>query len=207
MKQAHGMGLDGVIVKTVALFFICAVIGYIYFNIEYSAQPKVYALPSADSGQFFASDDVASAQVYYFNGSEVKPCILSKDAGIWRCSDYDWNFVAATSRGMDGVLKKCVWAHPITNKTLRIIFTGVQTGSRIAGFFGLDDSAPIENPGAVSFSVIIDGTSAYRGSAVTPGVHEFDIPTSSGKKDIEFSISTDNDKRRHFCFDAWSVNA
>jgi hypothetical protein len=105
---------------------------------------------------------------------------------------------------MGGRARRCVWAHPLTNKTLVIRFDNVDVGSRIKGFYGIVDGVSTENPGTVNISVLADETRIFEGATVRSGLKEFDVASGSAKN-IEFRIFTEKDVRRHFCFDAWSA--
>jgi hypothetical protein len=100
--------------------------------------------------------------------------------------------------------RECVWAHPLSNKTLIIRFRNAELKDNVNGVYGLLDESDTENPGAVKFEAYVDGAESYSGTVTYPGAQEFNIKTTAGKRELEFRISTGNDKMRHFCFNAWS---
>jgi hypothetical protein len=123
-------------------------------------------------------------------------CKQSLGGDIWRCSSGDWSYVGATAKKMGGSLRKCVWAHPITGKTIRIAFEDAKIGKTIAGFYGLADGSGADNPGTVNFTVSVGGRTVYEGASTYAGTKEFAVETGPANGPVEFRVYTDNTKDR-----------
>jgi hypothetical protein len=189
--------------RVIIALTVVSVAAYVHYHLKALAEEDVVNMSLAESAGFRVSDYLPKAQVY-FKGRDVTECKLSTGGSVWRCSDRDWNYVGASSQKMGGRARRCVWAHPLTNKTLVIRFDNVDVGSRIKGFYGIVDGVSTENPGTVNISVLADETRIFEGATVRSGLKEFDVASGSAKN-IEFRIFTEKDVRRHFCFDAWSA--
>jgi hypothetical protein len=198
------MDLDKSMDGLLLLMAVLAVFAYVYYSIGHAAQPKVIEIGDAPSKAFLASQSVGAAGVYFSDGQSNKSCALSPYGDVWHCSSADWNYVGLVGRTMNGVLKKCVWAHPMSNKTLVIDYSSVELGSRMEGFYGMiDGSEEVVDVREVNFSVMVDGEPVFSGASIEPGANDFTIRTAPGARHVTFTVFTEDDSARHFCFDAW----
>ena len=55
------------------------------------------------------------------NGETSEECRKVSETK-WQCSDESWNYVGLTTALFNGDQKQAVWAHPVTGKTLEIVF-------------------------------------------------------------------------------------
>ena len=154
--------------------------------------------------RFLASEHIQDMEAYILSETEIRPCTLTASGDILRCSDLDWNYVGTVNKDMGGRNVECIWAHPTANKTLVIKFRDIGLTDEINGIYGILDEADTKDPGTVNFRVNVQGADIFGGEVVYPGADKFNIKTTPGKNDIEFRIYTENDKKRHFCFNAWS---
>ncbi|MFH1788577.1 MAG: hypothetical protein ABH834_04280 [Candidatus Altiarchaeota archaeon] len=191
--------------KTIVALTLISLIAYAHYNIEAAKTSEVVELTAETTDAFKASEDINNAQVYFTSQDGVKICELSAGGDLWRCSGNEWNYIGTSPHKLGKHLRRCVWAHPITNNTLHIIFEDVDLGSKVEGFYGIIDGTSTEDPGRVDFVVSVGDVDVYDGSTVNPGLKEFEFETG-GASDIEFKVFTNKDVRRHFCFDAWASN-
>ena len=100
----------------------------------------------------------------------------------------------------------CIWAHPVNRAALRLQYDGVPLGGHIHGWGAFVRDAVQPGGAPVYLQVEVNG----QGSQPTEfpnevGKHEFDLPiaanASAGR--VTLSITTPNNGRRFFCFDAW----
>jgi hypothetical protein len=109
---------------------------------------------------------------------------------------------------IDGLLRKCVWAHPMTNKTLLVSFPGFGYGGSLSGMYGLVDSSEdilsaVDSPGTVTFSVLSDGKKVFEDKITHAGYHEFNVALGATPTKLEFLVFANDNSGRHFCFDGW----
>ncbi|MFH0862979.1 MAG: hypothetical protein V1875_08125 [Candidatus Altiarchaeota archaeon] len=190
--------------KMLYIVAVCALFAYMYFNLNDMRAQKVYEIGSAADGSFSASDLILQAKVAAGGESGYAICQPSPSGDIRRCGPGDWSYVGATAKKMAGTLRKCVWAHPISGKTIRITFEDANVGDSIGGFYGLSDGSELDNPGTVNFTMSVGGKTVFDGAAAYAGAQEFTVDTEPGRQTVEFKVFTDNDRRRYFCFDASS---
>lgn len=190
--------------KTIIALTLISLVAYAHYNIETTKTSGVVEITAETTDFFMASEDIAGAQVYFKQPDGVTICKLSAGGDLWRCSGNEWNYIGASPHKLGKHLRRCVWSHPMTNKTLHIIFEDVALGIKVAGFYGIIDGTSTKDPGRVDFVVNVGGTDVYSGSTAKAGLREFEAETN-GAHDIEFKIFTNNDVRRHFCFDAWTI--
>jgi len=179
----------------IALTAVSATIGY--FSLPQH-------LDSGPASLFKASEAVKTAEVYFTDANGIQPCALTAGGDIWRCSGESWNYVAAVNKNMGGINRGCIWSHPRSNQTLTIKFRNADLSGEIKGVYGILDDSDTEGPAPVNFMVYVDNKMVSSGSARYPGAQEFKADIPAGKRDVEFRVYTVNDKRRHFCFNAWS---
>ena len=192
--------------KVIMLLTVVAAVMYVHYNLSELATEKVIDLTENASMGFRVSDDIRKAQVYVEDESDVIECKLSAGETVWRCSDQDWNYVGASPQKLDGKVRKCTWAHPVTNKTLIIRFDNENFNAPLRGYYGIIDGISVDKPGIVTLAVLVDGVKVFDGFTYTPGLKSIDIGPTKGRT-IEFQVFTDRGLRRHFCFDVWSESA
>jgi len=192
--------------KAVILLTVVAAVMYVHYNLSELAAEKVIDLTENASMGFRVSDDIRKAQVYFEGDDGTLECKLSAGETVWRCSDEDWNYVGSSPQKLGGKLRKCTWAHPVTNKTLIIRFEDENLNSALKGYYGIIDGISVDKPGIVTLAVLVDGVKVFDGFTYTPGLKSIDIGPTQGSR-IEFRVFTDRGLRRHFCFDVWSESA
>ncbi len=142
----------------------------------------------------------------YIRGEERGP----DDEGIlknrWLFSDNTWDTVCQSKQKSGGELRDCLWAHPVDNADLLITYPQVQLGSAISGATGITDLAARYRTTSVYFQVYVDDLKVLDQTHENrQGWNEFRVDTSqwAGEShDVTFRISCENERWRHFCFDA-----
>lgn len=122
------------------------------------------------------------------------------------CAKEEYKQVYSTFAEVDREWKRCIWAHPPgSNEPLRLSFTDVPRGRRVAGWFGVARTGETRSAPGVDFEVAIDGVEAYSGKTREDNtVFEFDVetPQTSSTMDVQFVVKAAKSGRRHFCFRA-----
>jgi hypothetical protein len=106
--------------------------------------------------------------------------------------------------------RRCIWAHPPRSGELRITFADVPLGETIVGHGGMYWLIERERAGTpVKLAVRVDGEAVgeylHRDG---DGWSRFEIPlgkhAGATAATVEFAVSSDDHRRRHFCFEAHS---
>lgn len=154
----------------------------------------------------------ASVAVEPANGDVCSPW----DGRRHACSTAEWVWVGPVQHAVRGQELPCVWAHPVAGRELVVRIDNVPAdATRLEGFSAMFDSA-FQGGGQadapVRLRVLWNGE--LLGEHANPAEQDahtfgFDLPESgsSGLNSLEFRIQTENDARRHFCFDAWVLGA
>lgn len=152
------------------------------------------------------SDRLAAATVQL----GPRPCLWrpeSRRPARFQCPRGDWNYVAAETRELDYLPRRCLWAHPVKGAPLTITWTGLTLPEQLevrGGIIG--ELALLSGAGEVHLEVRVDGDPV--GTLVVPpapGFHGVTLPLTAREGTLSFVVTAENDGRRHFCFDAWGV--
>lgn len=146
---------------------------------------------------------LAQARVELVGPGLSEPCMRQRSTRF-QCGKPLWNHVGAAAVQSEKVLRRCIWAHPVKDRTLRIVFPDVQLGSVLAGHHGLaDDAAGYGTP--VELAVSIDGRPVGRfGRPDEKGWEAWEIDTSDWKGErakVVFEVRSEDDENRDYCFE------
>ncbi len=128
------------------------------------------------------------------------------------CMSGDWNWVGPTILTAGGLIRKCVWMHPVDKGILTLRLPDSPLGTRLEGQFGLADAvATGSNKVPVKMHVWVDDRKLLETSC-PPRLGWFDwsveTPTDDGKVgDVTVQVEVKNAGRRHFCFTIFSTRA
>jgi hypothetical protein len=191
---------EGIAEAIILFILILAAVAFIQYNIREYGRPQYERDEKPD--KFIASYCLEGAQVYFTRENRIEPCALTPEKQYWKCSTLSWNYVGPIYHSMNGIQRRAIWAHPIDNKVLHIIFDQNDFGKRITGFYGIRDGVTTEDPGYVNFTILVDDAEIFHDSVILDEARGLELDVEGAKK-IEFLISTDKSTRRHFLFDIY----
>lgn len=152
-------------------------------------------------------DHIPDAEVR-LGGPTSEPCQRQPN-GAHQCARGGWNKVQAGWYEVQEKPAHCVWAHPVGEQPVEIVFHDVPVppGSKIAGWAAFVAQAAATKDGAVvHLDVEVDGQQA--GQTEFPnefGKLPFEKPLPGGTptSTVTLRVTSPNAGMRHFCFDAW----
>ena len=140
-----------------------------------------------------------------------RPCAAGP-AGAFRCPGPPWMRVAREVREIDFLPRPCLYAHPGPDPRvpLSIEFPAVPMGRVLRGHTGIIGDAALEGRAPVRMVVEVEGEFLANVDEPPrkPGWHVFHLDTSryAGRtRTITFRVSTADDSRRWFCFEAMTL--
>jgi hypothetical protein len=169
-------------------------------------------LPSSEieSVAFDAADQLSDAQVGRRSGGRFEAC--RQLFGRFMCAPALWKqpHVRIEDFGFKYDRYRCIWSHPVPNKSTEFVFRQVPAADGMMGWFGVAESGSQAGSPPVDFSVAVDGVTRYTASTEQDEtLHGFELPlskwVSDGQADIRFSVRADQTGMRHFCFNAQTV--
>ncbi|MGE0784276.1 MAG: hypothetical protein AB7S26_01210 [Sandaracinaceae bacterium] len=169
---------------------------------------KVARAPLPERRDF--ASQLERAEVAVVNGDDVAPCVQAIP-GRHQCSDAEWNYVGIKYQWMadedgvlptDGRLRRCIWAHPVQGKQLRIRFPGIPMGRAIVLGHGLLAT------GAGVMTITARVGDEELGHASPQGRFRwsearFETPELEGQtRDLDFVVEAERGGTWHYCFAA-----
>jgi hypothetical protein len=145
---------------------------------------------------------------------------IARESGPERCEPWNgerfqcprahWNYVGRTAQTSGGLVRDCVWMHPVDEGRLTLHLPVFPLGDRLEGGFGLSDAAAAIRHGAsVRLGVRVGkGEPAWFTAPPDKGwlAWSLDTPGRDGDAtDLTIEVETANDGGRHFCFTAYST--
>lgn len=120
----------------------------------------------------------------------------------------DWQQIKLRTMKSGGVEKICLFAHPRTRngEKINIIYKNIELSKTLKILTGIYDDMVEQNLSPVYMDVYINNV--FIKKITQPDEYGWlitNIDTQKNKNksaDIKFTVYSDNDKRRHFCFDA-----
>ncbi len=148
--------------------------------------------------------------------AERTPCPMG-DRFRHQCPQADWVWVGPTEQEFSQRSHPCIWAHPLRREPITISWNDIPAEARsLRGWAGLADSAftggrPTMDTVSLQFAVDGQAVEPVEVTAVR-GTQVFDLPLppsadGSSPRTLTATISTADDARRHFCFDALVMGA
>lgn len=153
-------------------------------------------------------DTVEQLNVSVVRNSERVVCESKARGGRFRCSQQSWNWVGQTRQRIGGVVRECVWAHPVAGGAmLELQARAVSLGHALVVRHGLTDRAvDAQRDGApVHLDVALDGVTVAR--EVRPnrkGWVESRVNTSARAGTsamLTLAIRAERDTHRNYCVD------
>ena len=153
--------------------------------------------------------DTGSAEIVRPGGAA--PC-SAWDGTRFQCPVDTWNYIGKTLQTVDGLMRQCVWMHPVEGGRLTLHLPGVPLGNRLEGHFGLHDVAAAgPNRANVRVSVQVAGQPAHDFTAPgSRGWREWSVDTTGldgTVGDVTVSVETASAGQRHFCLTMLTTRA
>ena len=166
------------------------------------SRPSFSLISSLEEGRYF----VEPARVSAAEEASAVECAEAHPDGGFQCAAASWLYAAPLVQPVDGMLRRCVWAHPPPpGQRSRLVFDAATLGNTLWVGGGVSDLAGGEEGAPVVVEVKVDGVRV--GGLEAPWRSEWvqkEWPVAAGLHELTFEISAQDDGRRFFCFDAKS---
>jgi len=164
-----------------------------------------------ESVHYDFGDQLRDASVFVGKGDDPKPC--REMAGYFICDRTAWKIVhqRVEDFGPELSMARCIWAHPVPEGSIEISFSEVPAAEAIVGYYGVPESGTTSGANPATLKVGYDGVYRFTGEAThNEDLYTFEVPIEedrrSGSIDVRFQVSAENTGRRHFCFNAQTVD-
>lgn len=152
----------------------------------------------------FSRDIGKAKRVAFLDGEKSEEC-RKVSATKWQCSDESWNYVGLTTAFFNKQQKQAVWAHPVSGKTLEIVFD-VPENSRKLYFNSVfaESAYRSKNRAPVNIEISIDGkTLLSYANPLTSRVIEKTAKIPENTKELVIKLTVSDDRQRHFVFNGY----
>ena len=152
----------------------------------------------------FSRDIGKAKRVAFTEGENSAECRKVADKK-WQCSDENWNYVGLTTALFNGNQKQAVWAHPVSGKTLEIVFD-LPINSRTLHFNSAfaESAYRSKNRAPVNVEILADGEKLLKYAApFNFSVIERSAKIPENTKEITIELTTSDDRQRHFVFNGF----
>ena len=149
----------------------------------------------------FSRDIGKAKKVAFVNGETSEECRKVSETK-WQCSDESWNYVGLTTASFNGSQKQAVWAHPVTGKTLEIVFDVPEKSGKLYFNSVFAESAyRSKNRAPVNVEISADEKILLKyASHFSFGVIAKSAKMPENTKEIIIRLTTSDDRQRHFVF-------
>ena len=152
----------------------------------------------------FSRDIGKAKKVAFVNGETSEECRKVSETK-WQCSDESWNYVGLTTALFNGDQKQAVWAHPVTGKTLEIVFDLPENSRKIyfnsvfaESAYRSKNRAPVNVEISADEKILLKYASHFSFSVIEKSAK---IPENT--KEIIIRLTTSDDRQRHFVFNGY----
>ena len=152
----------------------------------------------------FSRDIGKAKRVAFSDGEKTEEC-RKVSATKWQCSDESWNYVGLTTAFFNKQQKQAVWAHPVSGKTLEIVFD-IPENSRKLYFNSVfaESAYHSKNTSPVNVEIMADGKTLIKyASPFTSRVTEKVTKMPENTKELIIKLTTSDDRQRHFVFNGF----
>ena len=152
----------------------------------------------------FPRDIGKAKKIAFSEGGKSEECRKVSETK-WQCSDESWNYVGLTTASFNGNQKQAVWAHPVTGKTLEIVFNVPEKSGELYFNSVFAESAyRSKNRAPVFVEILADEKIMLKyASPFTSKVTEKTAKIPESTKEITIKLSTTDDRQRHFVFNGY----
>ena len=152
----------------------------------------------------FSRDIGKAKRVSFSNGEKTEECRKVSEKK-WQCSEESWNYVGLTTALFNGESRQAVWAHPVSGKTLEIVFD-VPEKSRTIRFNSVfaESAYYSKNRAPVNVEILADGKTLLKyANPLTSKVTEKSAKMPENTKELIIKLTTPDDGQRHFVFNGY----
>ena len=152
----------------------------------------------------FSRDIGKAKRVSFSNGEKTEECRKVSEKK-WQCSKESWNYVGLTTALFNGESRQAVWAHPVSGKTLEIVFD-VPEKSRTLRFNSVfaESAYYSKNRTPVNVEILADGKTLLKyANPLTSKVTEKGAKMPENTKELIIKLTTKDDGQRHFVFNGY----
>lgn len=165
-----------------------------------------YENPAPERTRFSFDSALRQAKVSLVDGARKIDCKRwsAQGGGRWVCPrDGSWQYVGVEWHRVGDRLRRCLWAHPPKQGSLRIEYFDVPMSGLMVGWGGHTLIAARREVAPVELRVQLGQGPAqsYRFSGEEPRQFRLRTPTV-GTATVSFSVSTEDNGSNHFCFEA-----
>lgn len=152
----------------------------------------------------FPRDIGKAKKIAFSEGGKSEECRKVSETK-WQCSDESWNYVGLTTASFNGNQKQAVWAHPLTGKTLEIVFNVPEKSGKLYFNSVFAESAyRSKNRAPVFVEILADEKIMLKyASPFTSKVTEKTAKIPESTKEITIKLTTTDDRQRHFVFNGY----
>lgn len=152
----------------------------------------------------FPRDIGKAKKIAFSEGGKSEECRKVSETK-WQCSDESWNYVGLTTASFNGNQKQAVWAHPVTGKTLEIVFNVPEKSGKLYFNSVFAESAyRSKNRAPVFVEILADEKIMLKyASPFTSKVTEKTAKIPENTKELTIKLSTTDDRQRHFVFNGY----
>ena len=152
----------------------------------------------------FSRDIGKAKRVAFSDGEKTDDCRKVSETK-WQCSDETWNYVGLTTASFNGQQKQAVWAHPLTGKTLEIVFDVPEKSGKLYFNSVFAESAQrSKNRTPVNVEILADGKNLLKyASPFSSRVTEKSAKLPENTKEITIKLTVSDDRQRHFVFNGY----
>ena len=152
----------------------------------------------------FPRDIGKAKKIAFSEGGKSEECRKVSETK-WQCSDESWNYVGLTTAPFNGNQKQAVWAHPVTGKTLEIVFNVPEKSGKLYFNSVFAESAyRSKNRAPVFVEILADEKILLKyASPFTSKVTEKTAKIPESTKEITIKLTTTDDRQRHFVFNGY----
>ena len=166
---------------------------------------RLYEVRGHEPVRYDFRQQLDRARVWMQVRGERRDCAAGEE-GRWRCSAAPWNYVGRAIFELADEPRAVIWAHPVNQATLTVEFEQVPFGQAITVAAGLTAEAARAGGAPVELAVEAAGRPVLRRSYgsddrfLPERVDTRPLAGTVGR--VTFSITTSDDRMRHFCFSA-----
>lgn len=152
----------------------------------------------------FTRDIGKAKRVAFTDGEKSEECRKVSEKK-WQCSDENWNYIGLTTALFNGSSKQAVWAHPLSGKTLEIVFDLPENSRTLHLNSVFAESAyHSKNRAPVNVEILADGGTLLKyANPFTFKVTEKSVKIPENTKEITIRLTTSDDRQRHFVFNGF----
>jgi hypothetical protein len=152
----------------------------------------------------FSRDIGKAKRIAFLDGEKSEEC-RQVSATKWQCSDESWNYVGLTTAFFNKQQKQAVWAHPVSGKTLEIVFD-IPENSRKLYFNSVfaESVYHSKNRAPVNVEILADGNTLLKyANPFTFRVTEKSSKIPENTRELVIRLTVSDDRQRHFVFNGY----